>query len=284
MAVTRADLPTIILERIEGSYPGPALFSASEIDDWPQGSLDHLRIHRILHAVQRAEAAVCPGCSRQCHKPVVVRNGGAGVGRRAFIVCDEEPDFGRQPIDLSSLDQYRATVGGLCVLLADQMGLGRVRSSPSGVSFLLGTIRGRYGLREARVGFTAGRLTLEVGKHSAEVAHVLRWSANGLALDMAHVRRLANRKERRQPQRANRSPQQERSQQTQARNEAIFREARKIRDASGRSWTTIAEEIAATGLPNGGRLRVVAPTVRRILTEMLRIERKDPRSNRKSRR
>jgi hypothetical protein len=284
MAVTRADLSAIILERIEGSHPGSALFSGAEIDDWPQGSLDHLRAHCILHAVQRAEAAVCPGCSRQCHKPVVVRNGGPSVGRRAFIVCDEEPDYGRQSIDLRSLDQYRATIWSLCPFLADQMGLGPVRSSPFGASFLLGTIKGRYGLREAHVGCTAGRLTLEVGRHSVEVAHVLRWSANGLALDMAHIRRLANRKEHRQPQRVDRSPLQERSQQTQARNEAIFRQATKMRDASGRSWTAIAQEIAATGLPNRGRLRVVAPTVRRIIAEMFRNERQDVRSSGKSRR
>jgi hypothetical protein len=287
MAVALIDIPVIILERIEAAHPGPALFSATEIDDWPEPSLHHLCVCGILQPVQRATAIICPGCSWQCHKPVVLRNGGAGVGGRAFIVCDEEPDHGRQPIDLRYLDQYRTTIARVCAFLAAQIGLEPARSAASGAPLLLGTIKGRHGSRQARVGFRAGRVALEVGQHSVEVARVLRWSAHGLALEVDHVRRLANRKERHLPrppsQRPDPNPQQERSQQTQARNEAIFRDARKMRDASGCSWTAIAQQIAA-GLPKGGRRRVGAPTVRRIITEMLRIEREDARSIRKARR
>ena len=79
MAVRVTDIPAIILERIEVAHPAPALFSAAEIDDWPDGSLDHLRECGILQTAQRAEAIVCPGCSWQCHKPVVEGGGRAGT-------------------------------------------------------------------------------------------------------------------------------------------------------------------------------------------------------------
>ena len=282
-----ADIPAIILERIEAVYPGPALFSAAEIDDWPNGSLDHLRDCGILRPAQRAEAVVCPGCGWQCHKPVVVRSLRAGVGKRAFVVCDEEPDYGRIAVNLRSLDQYRATIDGLSVFLAAQMDLGPPRPSPSGTIVELGTMRGRNGQRQVSVDLDGRQLLLRVGRQHDRVVRVLRWTDRGLSVDKSHIRRLVNRKES-QHMRAARLPelsrQEQRSRETQARDEAIFRDAKGRHAAGGGSWTAIANAIAVTDLSKIGlRRRIGAPTVRRIIAKMLRREGEKFRSNRKER-
>ena len=72
---------------------------------------------------------------------------------------------------------------------------------------------------------------------------------------------------------------------TEARNNAILREAKKRRAATRESWTTIATAIAATDLSKTGDRRPVgATTVRRIITEMVRRERGNSRSKGKERR
>ena len=284
-----ADIPGIIAERIEAAHPRPALFSAAETDDWPNGALDHLLEDGILQRAQRAEAVMCPGCDWQCHKPVIVRTLGAGPSRHAFIVCDEQPDHGRQPVTLRSLDQYSATIDGLSIFLADQMVYGPPRSSPHGASSLLGTIKGRHGLREVSISLSAGQILLSVGQQAKGVARILCWTGTRLSIDMAQIRRLANRKELPQRSRStylpDRTMQQERSRKTRIRHEAIFREAKKRHAEGGRSWTAIADAIAATDLSMADRgVRLSAATVRRIITEMRRCERESSRSNRKRRR
>jgi hypothetical protein len=134
MTVKMTDIPALLVERIESAHPAPALFSATETDDWPAGSLGNLQACGILRYAQRAEVVVCPGCSWQCHKPVVVRSGGTRTGGQAFIVCDEEPDYSRQPVSRRGLDQYSATVYGLSACLAGETGWRPPGSSRHGTS------------------------------------------------------------------------------------------------------------------------------------------------------
>jgi hypothetical protein len=270
------------------AYPRSALFSAAETDDWPDGTLDHLLECGILQRADRAEAVVCPGCIWQCHKPIVVRTVAAGQRRQAFIVCDEEPDLGRQDVSLRSLSQYRATIDNLSVFFADQMELGPTRASPNGNSFLLGTIKGRHGPRQSSISLIGGQLQLRVGRQLESVARILHWDGACFSIDMAHIRRLANRKEGAQASRAShlsdRTRQQGRSRETRARHLAIFRRAKELRAAEGGSWTAIANAIAAGDhvKDEQGR-RLKADTMRRIISEMLRLERVSSRSNRKVR-
>ena len=129
---------------------------------------------------------------------------------------------------------------------------------------------------------------LQVGRQFDSVIRVLRWAGPGLSIDMSHIRRLANRKGSVQRLRrvcpADRTQQQTRSRETQARNHAIFTEAKKQHSARGASWTAIADAIAATDLAKAGqRRRVSAGTVRRIIAEMRRCERENFRSKHKER-
>jgi hypothetical protein len=131
------------------------------------------------------------------------------------------------------------------------------------------------------------QLLLRVGRQHDRVVRVLRWTDRGLSVDKSHIRRLVNRKES-QHMRAARLPevgrQEQRSRETQARDEAIFRDAKGRHAAGGGSWTAIANAIAVTDLSKIGlRRRIGAPTVRRIIAKMLRREGEKFRSNRKER-
>jgi hypothetical protein len=277
MAVRLVDIPALLVERIEAAHPEPAVFSEVEADDWPPGALAYLRGADILRPATRAEAMPCPGCDWQCHKAVLVRSTSKAREPQAFIVCDEEPNFGRIAVGLRSLGQYRATLASIAAVVSWLMDLERPRSSAAGVFILLGSIPGRQGARQVAVNLDSGRAVLRVGSEQESLVRMLRWADRGLAIDMGHVRRLARRKNRSPalpaPRMSDRTRQKERSRQTRDRNGAILREAKKRRAATSKSWSAVAEDIAATDLARAGRrLPISANTVRRIITDMLRLE------------
>jgi hypothetical protein len=283
MAVRPADISVLLVERIQAAHPEPAVFSEVEADEWPPGALEHLLGANILRPARRAEVMFCPGCDWQCHKPIVVRSTRKERGPQVFIVCDEEPNLGCIAVGPRSLNQYRATLAGISAVVSQLMNLGRPRSSAAGASFLLGTIRGRQGARQVAVCLDAGQLVLRVGGEQESLIRMLRWVDGGLTMDMGHVRRFARRKDRSlalpAPRLSNRIRQKERSRRTKDRNGSIFREAKKRRAATSESWSAIAATIAATALARAADRRPVsAPTVRRIITDMLRLERENSRS------
>ena len=134
MAIKAADIPNILVERIEAAHPAPGHFSAGETEDWPTGVLEHLLNAGVLQVANRAEVVVCPGCEYQCQKAVVVRIS-ARRERRAFINCDEEPAHGRVPINLRSLEQYSITLGLMASMLSALLGFGTPRASKAGAQY-----------------------------------------------------------------------------------------------------------------------------------------------------
>jgi hypothetical protein len=279
-----SNLPAVLIERIEFAYPEPALFSATETDEWPPGNLERLVSLGIPRPTHRASALYCPGCDWHCHKPVVVRK--TKTVPLAFVSCNEEPDHGQIPIPLQSLAQYTATLASIASFISELMALGPPRSSGGGGLLLLGTIKERHGPRDVSLGLHEGRLVLRVGRQRENAIRILHWIDNRAFLDVAHIRRLARRKDGGQASGAHylpdRSRQRARTRQTQARNKAIFREAKKRRATTSESWTAIATALAATDLARAGDRRAVsADRLRRIITEMLRRERENSRSKHK---
>src|SRR5262245_1116702 len=132
MAIKAADIRVILIERIEGSHPAPALLSATETDEWPAGTLQALLTCGVLQLAGRAESAWCPGCEWQCHKTVVVRSALQDLRTEAFVACNEEPDLGRISVPLRSLGQYGTTLYALSGFIAKQLTLGVPRPSASG--------------------------------------------------------------------------------------------------------------------------------------------------------
>lgn len=289
MPTRTIEIPSIVLERIESTHPSPALFAADETDEWPPGVLLSLVERSLLRETARSKAITCPGCEWQCHKNVVVRKPSERAQKWAFITCNEEPDLGRISVLPESLTQYAATLPSIAAFIAGALQLGSPRPSSSGSSYLLGQVKGRRGPRPVSVTVFDSRLFLVVGQQQELLIRVLRWSASGLSINLEHVQRLANRKEHAhavtntsyQP---DRTRQKARSRQKRKRDAEIFREAKRLRAASGGSWTLIASEIAATALAGSGQeKRLTAGTVRRIITDMHKLEREFSHSKRKSR-
>ena len=288
MTIATSDIPNILIERIEGAHPRPALFSARETGEWPAQVLDILLYCGVLRSAVRADSSLCPGCEWQCHKPVVSRTIADHPETRAFVTCDEEPGLGRISIPAPSLVQYGATLSAVCEFVAGRMALGVPTPSVAGASFLLGTIKGRHGLCSIAVGLDGGRLMLRVGRQQEPLANALLWDRSGLSIDRALVRRLANRKGPAPPLRVSRPPdrttQQKGVRNTRARHKAIYEEANRRRAAREGSWTAIAATVAETNLaltPSGHRLG--AASIRRIIADMRKRERESFRSNHRAR-
>ena len=273
MTIAISNIPRILIERIEGAHPGPALFSARETGEWPDEVLDALLQCGVFRLAVGADSSWCPGCEWQCHKPIVSRTITYRAETRAFIICDEEPGLGRISIPAPSLIQYVVTLSAVCGFIADQMALGAPTPSAAEASFLLGIIKGRHGPCSITMGLDGGRLMLRLGGQQEPLANALFWDCCGLSIDRALVRRLANRKGAASPSRMSRPPdrtiQQKRVRNTRARHKAIYEEANRRRAAARKSsWTAIAAAIAETNLaltPSGRRLS--AASIRRIIAD-----------------
>ena len=177
MAIKTADIHRILIERIEGSHPAPALFSATEIDEWPAEALDALLNCGVLQPASRAESAWCPGCEWQCHKTVVVRTGLNSPQTEAFITCDEEPDLGRIAVPTRNLAQYGTSsfgreqvhrrpdgpwraelIGGRCIFPAgDYKGPERALSDDRRLGCWAVAARSERGTRATGPGLALGR-------------------------------------------------------------------------------------------------------------------------------
>ena len=286
MVIKNSDIPGILVKRIEASYPAPALFSTTETDDWPSGAMGYLLDTHVLQRANRADTIVCPGCEWQCHKAVVVRAVNQSSKLRAFINCDEEPARGRVPVPNRNLIQHSTTLATMAGVVARHMKLGILKPTVTGRSYRLGSVKGRNGHRTLQIGMDDEQLFLVVGKQGEHLVNLLRWTGSELKIDMAQIQRLANRKQTARPSakadQPDRIKQRQQTRKTQTRNNSIFREAKRLRAAGARNWTAIAASIAASDfvLDKHGR-RPTPATVRRIITDKLKIERQNSRSVRK---
>jgi hypothetical protein len=115
------------------------------------------------------------------------------------------------------------------------------------------------------------RLQLRIGRQHEALACCLRWDNAKIQVDRATVHRLANRKEPPSIQagryRPDRSAQTEKKREAAREDQKIIREAKRRRQKTGDSWTSIADQIAKTPLAvrKTGR-RLTAGRVRRIMT------------------
>jgi hypothetical protein len=275
MAVKVADLPSIVLERIEAAFPEPAFFDALETESWPDGALRSLVDSRLLQRASRSTSVLCDGCELNCCKPIVVRISSTNRSVRAFVNCDEEPDLGRILVPLERLKRYRLTLAMLATFIRQALGI----SSPSFVekskSIRLGQIKGRYGFRQVWIQLDDERLKLRVGRQEGPIASLIRWEGGKICIDRAGTLRLANRKERVATPTSGNQPkgtkQRQRKRHKTARNGRILREAKRLR--RGRiSWIKISEQIAQMDFVkkgSGHSLPITASTVRRIISAMM---------------
>lgn len=281
MAVRARDLPAILFGRIAQSHPAPAQFARGETDEWPDGTLAALLEAGIVYHANRADVVICPGCEWQCHKAVSVRTS-AAHGVRATIMCDEEPRHGRIPVALSLLDRVATSLRTLAELIARELELDTPSPSASGSFYSLGEIKGRLGRRPVRLGIEEGEVQLIVGSQRVPLTRAIVWSGKTIEIDRRLVTRLADRKgklgSRSSGYQPDRSRQRQRTRARQARDRAIYREARRLREDES-SWTAVSKLIAASPLAAG----LSWSRVRRIISAEQKREREFSRANREER-
>ena len=255
MAVREADLPGIIIERLEASYPAPAIFTADEITDWPDEILSGLQASGLLQPADRADFVICDGCHWGCYKPVVFRR--SATGTRAFIVCNEEPDLGRIGITIERLQQYRSTLSLLAQFLGNSFQLTAQALLSGPPPLLLGHVKGRYGTPAVSLLLQDGRIIIQIGSYTKSAVEYLAFQRGQMATDRAALRRLANRKPgaryarpRYQP---DKTKQQRRANKTAQRDRAIWAEALRIHSQTGKKLTGISREIARSRRFKDGR-------------------------------
>ncbi len=263
MGIRKIDIAALVVERIESCYPRLAVFSYSEISEWPAGALEYLLNVGILSKADRATEIVCPGCEWQCHKPVIVRQ---DVLKRskAFINCDEEPMHGRVNVRMALLAQYATDLNRLCIAMGRMLDLGLPRTLVGANGWVLGQVKGRNGTRVISVETDGGAIQLMVGEESVPLSQTLKWSRSLLNVDRQLVQRLANRKGivDRRSRAPDRSRQQARKQETRSRDVKIRREVEAL-VRSGFNRSEAARKIASTPLAHG----LTPDRVRRITYE-----------------
>ena len=246
--VPENDIGRIVIDRLEAAFPQPAIFSADEISEWPDGALTALEAAALLQETVRAAAVMCDGCHWCCHKPVEVRRHAVGQVPYVYIICDEEPNLGRIEVSWDRLRQYRTTLNSLAGFL--RMALGLTASAPlsSSPPLLVGHIKGRWKMCSVSLLLEDRSIMLMIGSHSKPVPDFLACGDGQLTADERLLRKLANRKQgtgsarpRYQPSRIKQETQ---VSDTARRDRAIRAEAHRIRKETGKTMSEISRELA----------------------------------------
>lgn len=119
--MTRDELLEHLLGRLSRIVE-PAVFSADEVRQWPDGAHAALVAAGALQRTLPAQVIGCDGCEKNCFKPVHVRKRPDGRGAAAFITCDEPEDLGRIRVELTRLEQWQTRGGVAASALAQALG------------------------------------------------------------------------------------------------------------------------------------------------------------------
>ncbi len=98
-----------LVNRLEASRGAAVHISGGELSGWPAESVAALKSARLLLRARPASRLVCPGCERQCDKPVELYPAEGAKPARAYIIFDEPEDIGRIQLNLAELEQWRVS-------------------------------------------------------------------------------------------------------------------------------------------------------------------------------
>jgi len=180
-----------LLDRLAAQQGAAVQVGSNELNTWPAEAVAALKSARLLVKARRASSIVCPGCERECAKPVEVFPSEDGRPSQLFIVCNEPEDLGHIPVELSMLEQWQFSGELVAGLLSGLLDLRR----PSG-----GTTAGRWeigmfkGSKHAShlVLLADGDLKLSLAGHSIALADVLEVKGDRFAVDRRTLVRLVD--------------------------------------------------------------------------------------------
>ena len=87
----------------------PAIFSADEVCNWPEGALDLFLQLNFLQKAEYAQIVTCPGCEQSCLMEVYIRSKDGVRSARAFTMCDKRDDIGSVDLSFDELNQWKMT-------------------------------------------------------------------------------------------------------------------------------------------------------------------------------
>ena len=117
------DLLGHILQRLDMMEKGANIFTADEVDGWPEGALDFFVNQRLLSPTTPDNSLECDGCEERCFRTVIIPPPDAPITRRPFIICNQRDDVGRVIVDLDRLKRWQVDLGRLAGVLSDLLGI-----------------------------------------------------------------------------------------------------------------------------------------------------------------
>lgn len=192
--MTESDLLEQILDRLGRAESAEEFFGTDEAADWPGGALDKLTKAGLLKRAEPAQSIECKGCERYCFMPVHALPAEGNRAARAFISCDKPEDFGRIPVELSRLTQWKITGGSVAQAVAGLLGFTKPsqEDGASGKRWKLGQIRGKEHKGEVNLAVENG-VTLTVSGHTVVVAEIVTFEGGVLSIDRDELRRLVDK-------------------------------------------------------------------------------------------
>ncbi len=272
--MTPNDILRSLVERLESSFPDPAIFDHDEISVWPETTVHQLLQLGLLVSAQRAESVICDGCALQCTKRVTVRTMPKSRSIRAVIICDEEPALGFISVAQERLNRYSTSIALLASFFSSNPGFQSVAPVRHRMPILLGRMNGRFGQRDVLLVHEEAALWLVVGQHREQFTQLATWHESAPQLDLKVLRRLINRKQRSGRHTRylpDRTDQRAKSRRTVSENRKILAEAKRLKSETGQSWTTISEMVAEMPFlkdRKGRRGALSAQRIRRIICDL----------------
>lgn len=112
-----------LVNRLKASRGAAVHIGGGDLSEWPTDSVAALKAARLLVKARPASRLVCPGCERQCNKPVELYPAEGAKPARAYIICDEPEDMGRIQLDLADLEQWRVNGDASPASVAQALGV-----------------------------------------------------------------------------------------------------------------------------------------------------------------
>lgn len=112
-----------LVNRLKASGGSAVQIGGGDLNEWPVDSVAALKSARLLVKAPPASRLVCPGCERQCDKPVELYPAEGAKPARAYIICDEPEDMGRIHLDLADLEQWRVSGDASPASVAKALGI-----------------------------------------------------------------------------------------------------------------------------------------------------------------
>lgn len=182
-----------LLERM-GAQQGAAVYvGMGELHEWPADAVAALKSARVLVKARAASRIICPGCERECTKPVEVYPTEDGRPARAHIYCDEPEQYGRIDVELSTLEQWRVTGEGLAGAVSRLLGFNDPPGRDgTGRRWTLGLLKGKEHKSTIKLAVEGG-VSLAVAGHTVALADILSFDGKGLAVDRNELSRLVDK-------------------------------------------------------------------------------------------